>query len=325
MRRWIAAGVLSIALAGCAAQTPVNYSAANDSFANGSYDDALAAYNAAATAMPNAPEPAYDAANTHYRQEAYDQAQQLLQSAQPNATGDLAEHVNYNLGNSAYQQQQWDAAIAAYEDALRLDPNDADAKYNLELALLQKQQPQGQQTPTPQATNQATSEATNQATQQSTSQATQQSTQQATNQAQSGTQSATQQATQQATQDQASAQATATAQAQQNQAEPEQTPTAQPTQGAIEPSPTGQATQTAEALLQPTATPGPDQQLSQTPGAAAAGGEQGTPTGTPGAVVGMTAAQAQQLLQAIAGDTETIQEHLNQHYVVPGSTPEEDW
>ena len=42
----------------------------------------------------------------------------------------------YNIGTSHAQLESWNGAIAAYEKVLRLDPDHADARHNLELVLL---------------------------------------------------------------------------------------------------------------------------------------------------------------------------------------------
>lgn len=62
----------------------------------------------------------------------------------------------YNAGNARYRiaeavdadptsdsQRYWDAAVAAYREALLLDPDDQDAKHNLELALRKREQSGG--------------------------------------------------------------------------------------------------------------------------------------------------------------------------------------
>ncbi len=54
----------------------------------------------------------------------------------------------HNLGNTQMGMQEYEPAIEAYKNALRLNPNDADSKYNLEYArqmLKQQQQQQEQQ------------------------------------------------------------------------------------------------------------------------------------------------------------------------------------
>jgi Ca-activated chloride channel family protein len=51
----------------------------------------------------------------------------------------------FNRGNSALSANAFDYAIRDYTDALRIRPNDADAKRNLEIALRRKQAMQKQQ------------------------------------------------------------------------------------------------------------------------------------------------------------------------------------
>jgi Ca-activated chloride channel family protein len=119
--------------------------AGNQAYTAKNYDTALQRYSAAQSQAPGQVEPAYDAANTYYRQNELDKAQQTLEPTLSHAQAALAEFVHFNLGNIAYNAKQFDVAIAQYEDTLRLQPNDRDAKYNLELALQQKQQQDQQQ------------------------------------------------------------------------------------------------------------------------------------------------------------------------------------
>ncbi|MBX7184438.1 MAG: VWA domain-containing protein [Vicinamibacteria bacterium] len=53
---------------------------------------------------------------------------------------DLGFESHYNLGNALLGAQQLPGAVAAYRDALRLRPDDARARRNLEIALRQLQQ-----------------------------------------------------------------------------------------------------------------------------------------------------------------------------------------
>lgn len=57
----------------------------------------------------------------------------------------LAANSAYNLGNMAFNDQNWDGAIAAYKKSLRIIPENIKARENLLLALLQKQNQQEQQ------------------------------------------------------------------------------------------------------------------------------------------------------------------------------------
>lgn len=87
----------------------------------------------------------YDLATTEYRLGRFDHAAQNYHIA---VGGDpaLAERAYYNLGNTYVWQARSSfdhttkrmalrAAVSSYEEALVLNPNDADAKWNLEVAL----------------------------------------------------------------------------------------------------------------------------------------------------------------------------------------------
>jgi Ca-activated chloride channel family protein len=115
----------------------------NDAFAEEAYLEALAAYEAAVIESPELAEPYYNAANTLYREGAFEEANMLMQEALKYADAEsLAQSGFYNSGNSSFNLQEWETAIAAYTEALLRNPDDQDAKYNLELALQQMQQQQ---------------------------------------------------------------------------------------------------------------------------------------------------------------------------------------
>lgn len=77
------------------------------------------------------PQSAFDAANAAYAEGRYGEAAALYQALideEPNA------QVYYNLGNAEFKQGELAHAILAYERALRLQPNNKDARYNLAFA-----------------------------------------------------------------------------------------------------------------------------------------------------------------------------------------------
>lgn len=70
-----------------------------------------------------------------------DEAVQLLtQVAQNCPDKNIAGRANYDLGNLAYRQQQYEQAIELYKNALRNNPNDENARHNLRLAQLKLKQ-----------------------------------------------------------------------------------------------------------------------------------------------------------------------------------------
>ena len=144
----ILAMITSALLVGaCSASAPKLTDAGNEAFTQEAYDEALQAYQEAQVKSPELAEPYYNAANTLYRQGNYEEAlkqlQKALQVGEPDA---LAQNVHFNAGNAAFNGEDWQAAVDDYTAALLRNPDDQDAKVNLELALqkLQEQQQQSQ-------------------------------------------------------------------------------------------------------------------------------------------------------------------------------------
>lgn len=134
--------------AGCAGSAAGKVAEGNDEFAREAYEAAWAQYQAAQIEEPELAEPYYNAANALYRQGKYDEALAEMQKALAYADQDvLAAQGFYNQGNTAYNLQDMAAAVEAYKQALLRNPDDLDAKVNLELALQQLEQQQSQQQP----------------------------------------------------------------------------------------------------------------------------------------------------------------------------------
>ena len=119
----------------------------NNDYARQAYEEALVDYQKAQIDRPELAEPYYNAANALYRRGAYAEALDQLQVALSFAAdAELAEKGFFNLGNNFFNQEQMEAAVSAFKEALLRNPADADAKYNLELALqTQEQQEQQEQ------------------------------------------------------------------------------------------------------------------------------------------------------------------------------------
>ncbi len=120
----------------------------NRAYKAGEYDKALAKYKEAKEAggAPGVIE--YNLGNAHYRLGESEPAQQAYGlSLSPKETEDNSASL-YNLGNAFFQGQKFEEAVSAYIEALKRNPSDEDARYNLELArrmLNQAQQQQNQQ------------------------------------------------------------------------------------------------------------------------------------------------------------------------------------
>lgn len=144
---WLILGLLLLMiLPACGSSTARYNNQGNEDFQETNYDDALEEYTAAKENNPEAPEPYYNSGNAFHQKgdlkSAVDQTQQSLRLADDK----LAQRAFYNLGNSYFLAEDWPAAIKAYQEALLLNPDDKDAKHNLELALRNVQRQQGNQT-----------------------------------------------------------------------------------------------------------------------------------------------------------------------------------
>jgi Ca-activated chloride channel family protein len=100
---------------------------------------ALAAFEKARAARPDSPTTRFNEAVAQAKAGKAPEAIETFTdlSRQKN---DLGFESNYNLGNALLSSQQLPGAIAAYRDALRLKPDDARARRNLEIALRQQEQ-----------------------------------------------------------------------------------------------------------------------------------------------------------------------------------------
>ena len=127
----------------------------NQSFAEQAYLEALDLYQSAQVESPELAEPYFNAANTFYRQGDYPAALEQMQMALQYVDEEsLAESSLFNLGNTLYNSQDLNQAVEAFTQALLLDPEDQDAKYNLELALQQQEQQEQEQEQQQQEENQ---------------------------------------------------------------------------------------------------------------------------------------------------------------------------
>lgn len=271
----------------------------NEAFARQEYETALAAYESALEAAPARPQALYNLGNTQYRLQEGELAQRTLESAATVAQAldaggtarsdegalPLDSQAWYNLGNVRFAAQDYAGAVEAYKQALRRAPSDMDAKVNLELALRKLQENEEQQ------------EDENEG---------------------SPTPTATPSPTPSPTPGEPPPN------------EGEATPTATPT---LAPSATPNATETPAAGDQPppspTTPPTPTSAPpTATPQSSTANAEPGaTPTQLPSTTSPgpLTVEQAQRILEAAAGGTQTLQEALMQQLPPADESVEKDW
>lgn len=136
-------------LSGCTLRPPASAARynnqGNQAFEEGQFEQALDSYTEAQREDPDLAEPYYNAGNAFHRTGNLEAAAAQLQQSLRLAADSLAPQAYYNLGNTFFMGQAVAEAIEAYKEALRRDPDDLDAKHNLELALQLQQQQQQQQ------------------------------------------------------------------------------------------------------------------------------------------------------------------------------------
>jgi Ca-activated chloride channel homolog len=114
----------------------------------GNAADALTHYRRALDQRADTSVVLYDVGNVLYQQGEFDKAGQAYMGSLigPQSKRNQSQSF-YNIGNSYFEKQKYDTAMAAYIEALKRNPTDKDAKYNLELTrrMLQQQQQQQQQ------------------------------------------------------------------------------------------------------------------------------------------------------------------------------------
>jgi Ca-activated chloride channel family protein len=111
------------------------------------HEAALQKYTRAQALLPNSPILSYNMGNVHFRQKDYDKAVEAYGKAAQAPDKALAEAALFNAGNAQFAKEDYLQAIEMYKQALQLDPEDRDAKANLELArrkLKERSKPQQQ-------------------------------------------------------------------------------------------------------------------------------------------------------------------------------------
>ena len=114
--------------------------AGNEAYLRGNYDEAQAAFHQATLDKPDNPIAHYNLGTALYRQAKFGEAARTFQAALSRHSERAEDTLDrsgilYNLGNAQFKVGDLRGAIDAYQQTLRLNPQDADAHHNLTLAL----------------------------------------------------------------------------------------------------------------------------------------------------------------------------------------------
>ena len=147
----VAVAVLALCPLACGPTPAQLNNSGHEPYRNRDFAAALDTYRGAQERAPESGEPYYNAGIVLYRMEEYEESLQEYDESLTYAESELRSRGFFNRGNAAFRTQQYSQAIEAYKEVLRMNPNDTDAKHNLELALLQiPPQDQEQDDPPPQ-------------------------------------------------------------------------------------------------------------------------------------------------------------------------------
>lgn len=124
---------------------------ANRLYREGKYEEAARIYQEVISKGSVEPYVHYNLGTALLRLGRFQEAHVHLQQALQESEAELKQRVHFNIGSRFLEEarksepseatvQLLDAAVAAYKHALRLDPQDMDAKWNLELALREREQ-----------------------------------------------------------------------------------------------------------------------------------------------------------------------------------------
>ena len=131
------ASVIAVCLMACG-PTPAQVSeSGHELYGKGDFPAALVEYEKVQELLPDSEQAHYNAGNARYRVGEYERAIDDYDGSIRYAKDELRLRGFFNRGNAAFQMGQYTQAIEAYKEVLRIDPEDLDAKHNLELALNQ--------------------------------------------------------------------------------------------------------------------------------------------------------------------------------------------
>jgi tetratricopeptide (TPR) repeat protein len=125
------------------AQTNLLIDKGNKLYEEQKYKEAASVYQKALSKNPGYTPGLFNLGNSLYQQKQFDASRQVMAATEKVAKDKPAKAAaNYNIGNTYMAERKWEDAVKSYKQTLRNNPQDADAKYNLSYAeeMLKKQQ-----------------------------------------------------------------------------------------------------------------------------------------------------------------------------------------
>jgi Ca-activated chloride channel family protein len=142
MNKILIALIMMLSVSNLWASTSGKVRSGNRYCKKGAYEKSLEKYREAQISAPDSTVVQYNIGNALYKTDQFDVATAEYQKALASKDRRLRSIAYYNLGNAAFKSEKTDEALDYYKKALDLNPNDLDAKYNIEYILSQKAQNQ---------------------------------------------------------------------------------------------------------------------------------------------------------------------------------------
>lgn len=105
---------------------------AEKAYEKNDYDKAVSDLTAAQVKEPSSSEIFYNLGNTYYRMGQYDAALKSFSGALEHSDDKEKGRIHYNMGNTRFRMQDYKGAIEEYEKVLKIDPEDKNARENIE-------------------------------------------------------------------------------------------------------------------------------------------------------------------------------------------------
>jgi|AGTN01.1.fsa_nt_gi Tfp pilus assembly protein PilF len=118
--------------------------AGNRLYKKARYDRSLEQYREAEISSPQNPVIRFNIGDALYKTGDFEASSNEFRRALASRDPRVRGAAYYNLGNAAFRADKTDEALEYYKKALAVNPNDMDAKYNIEYILHQKNDPQKQ-------------------------------------------------------------------------------------------------------------------------------------------------------------------------------------
>lgn len=145
MMKWTGTIMASLIAATAFAQQPKKeVREGNKLYKEQKYKEAALQYQKAVQQQPNYIPGLFNLGNSQYKQQQFEASRKIYEGTAKTATERNEQAAaHYNIGNTYLEEKKYKEAVEAYKNALRKNPQDEQAKYNLSYALEMLKNQQG--------------------------------------------------------------------------------------------------------------------------------------------------------------------------------------